>query len=224
MKRRFPWRAFGLFILVSVVVLVTFLLWGDALDSWTRQAIDRTAENRVLVALVLFLILASDILLPIPSNVVSTLCGILLGSFWGFCVSFAAMSVSAAAGYLFGRFTSGWARRLIGEDDMASLLAFQKKCGPWALLALRPVPILAEASVVFAGIGRSPWGQTTLQLLLGNAVVSLVYVVIGAYCAETDNASLYAFLAVVGVSGLFMLVRFFVTVNTLKSESFQGGF
>ncbi len=208
--RRFPWRAFWLFLLVSAVVLVTFLLWGDTLDAWTRQAIDGSANNRAKVAFVLFIILASDILLPIPSSVASTLCGLLLGAFLGFWVSFAAMTVSAMVGCLIGRFASGWARRLIGDDDMASLQAFQRKCGPWALLALRPVPILAEASTVFAGIGRTPWGQTTLQLLLGNAAVSLVYAIAGAYCAETENATLFAFLAVMLVSGLFVAIRFLV--------------
>ncbi len=222
MKRRFPWRAFGLFLLVSAVVLVTFLLWGDALDAWTRQAIDRSADNRALVALVLFMILASDILLPIPSSVVSTLCGLLLGAFLGFWVSFAAMSVSAAAGCLLGRFASGWARRLIGDDDMASLQAFQRRCGPWALLALRPVPILAEASTVFAGIGRNPLGQTALQLLLGNAAVSLVYAVVGAYCAETENATLFAFIAVMVVSGVFVLVRFLVERSSVRRLDVRG--
>lgn len=208
MKRHIPWRALGLFIFVSAVVLATFLIWGDALDVWTKDVIDRSADNRAQVALVLFLILASDIFLPIPSSIASTLCGLLLGAFLGFWVSFAAMSVSAAVGCLLGRFASGWARRLIGDGDMASLQAFQRRCGPWSLLALRPVPILAEASTVFAGIGRSPWGQTALQLALGNAAVSLVYALVGAYCAETEHATWVAFLAAMAVSGVFVLVRF----------------
>ncbi len=208
MKRHFPWRAFGLFLFVSSVVLATFLIWGDALDAWTKDVIGRSAGNRGQIAIVLFLILASDIFLPIPSSIASTLCGLLLGAFLGFLVSFAAMSVSAAAGWFLGRFASGWARRLIGEDDMASLQAFQRRFGPWSLLALRPVPILAEASTVFAGIGRSPWGATAFQLALGNAAVSMVYALVGAYCAETDNASCLAFFAAVAVSGVFVFVRF----------------
>ncbi len=207
MKQHFPWRAFALFLFVSAVVLATFLLWGDALDAWTKAAIDRAADNRVQVALILFLVLASDILLPIPSSLASTLCGLLLGAFLGFWVSFAAMSVSAAAGYLLGRFASGWAKRLIGVNDMVALQTFQRRCGPWVLLALRPVPILAEASAVFAGIGRYPWGQASVQLALGNAAVSLVYALVGAYFAQTEEASWLAFLAAMAVSGLFFLIR-----------------
>jgi len=214
MKKPFPWRALALFLFVSALVLVTFLLWGDALDAWTQAAIDRAGENRALVALILFLVLASDIFLPIPSSLASTLCGLLLGAFLGFWVSFAAMSVSAAAGYLLGRFASAWAARLIGDGDMAALQDFQRRCGPWALLALRPVPILAEASAVFAGIGRYPCGQAALQLALGNAVVSLVYALIGAYFSHAEQASWLAFLAAMAVSGLFFLVRLHATRKT----------
>ncbi len=207
MKTSFPWRAFALFLFVSALVLATFLLWGDMLDAWTKAAIDRAAGDRVLVALMLFLVLASDILLPIPSSLASTLCGLLLGPFLGFWVSFAAMSVSAAAGYALGRFASGWATRLIGDDDTAALQAFQRRCGPWALLALRPVPVLAETSAVFAGIGRYPFGHAALQLALGNAAVSLVYALVGAYFAQTEQASWLAFIAAMAVSGLFFLFR-----------------
>ena len=33
-----PWRAIELFLFVSLVVLATFLLWGERIDAWTRGA------------------------------------------------------------------------------------------------------------------------------------------------------------------------------------------
>ena len=57
----------------------------------------------------------------------------------------------------------------------------------WWLLLLRPVPVLAEASVLFAGIARLPPGRAALELLMGNAVVSAVYAGVGAWGRTTDS-------------------------------------
>ena len=83
-----------------------------------------------------------------------------------------------------------------------------KKClYPWLLLAMRPVPILAEASAVFAGIGRMPAGAAALQLALGNAVVSMLYVFVGDQLSEMEGATWWAFLAAMAVSAVFVAIR-----------------
>lgn len=212
-KHQQPWRAIALFLLVSAVVLATFILWGERIDAWTQEAVAKAADDRALVAAILFLVLASDILLPVPSSLASTACGLVLGLALGFAVSFLAMSASAAAGYVLGRFATGAATRIVGASEMAALREFQRRTGPWTLLALRPVPVLAEASAVFAGIGRLPVGSTTLQLALGNAAVSFVYVFIGAFSVDTDRGAWLAFLAAMAVSGLFFLIRPSATCN-----------
>ena len=163
--------------------------------------------DKTLVAVILFLVLASDIFLPVPSSIASTACGLVLGPVLGFAVSFLAMSASAASGYALGRFASGTAARIVGASDMAALREFQRRAGPWTLLALRPVPVLSEVSAVFAGIGRIPVVPTALQLVLGNAVVSLVYVLVGAFFADAERGSWLAFLAAMAVSGVFFLIR-----------------
>lgn len=207
MKRPLPWRAIALFLFVSAVVLATFFLWGERIDAWTQKVVEKAADDKTLVAVILFLVLASDIFLPVPSSIASTACGLVLGPVLGFAVSFLAMSASAASGYALGRFASGTAARIVGASDMAALREFQRRAGPWTLLALRPVPVLSEVSAVFAGIGRIPVVPTALQLALGNAVVSLVYVLVGAFFADADQGAWLAFLAAMAVSGVFFLIR-----------------
>ena len=207
MKRPLPWRAIALFLFVSAVVLATFFLWGERIDAWTQKVVEKAADDKTLVAVILFLVLASDIFLPVPSSIASTACGLVLGPVLGFAVSFLAMSASAASGYALGRFASGAAARIVGASDMAALREFQRRAGPLTLLALRPVPVLSEASAVFAGIGRLPVVPTALQLALGNAVVSLVYVLVGAFFADAERGAWVAFLATMAVSGVFFLIR-----------------
>lgn len=203
----FPWRAFLMFLAVSGTIVASFIIWGDDIDCLMKNAIARTEGSRLWVALVLFLVLASDIILPIPSSLASISCGLLLGWRMGFSISFAAMSVSSATGYALGRISSRAAAKLVGASDMASLSSFQQRFGAWTLLALRPVPVLAEASTIMAGIARQPMAQVALQLTLGNATVSLLYALVGAFLGNSDGAAWWAFLAAIAVSGVFFLVK-----------------
>lgn len=205
--KRFPWHTALLFLFVTATVLVTFLLWGESIDAWFASAIDRSGENRPLIALILYATLASDILLPIPSNIAGTMCGMFLGLPLGFLTAFLAMSTSAALGYWIGLTSSRLATRIVGRDEMETLQLWQAKGGPFLLLALRPVPILSEASLVFAGLGRYPLRETIAQVALGNALVSGVYAVTGAYFATQTDISWLAFVFTIAFSAIFMVAQ-----------------
>jgi membrane protein DedA with SNARE-associated domain len=117
------------------------------------------------------------------------------------------MSVSSVVGYAIGRISSTAAEKLIGASDMASLSCFQQRFGAWTLLALRPVPVLAEASTVMSGVARQPITQVALQLALGNATVSLFYALAGAFFGNGEGTAWWAFLAAMVVTGLFFLAK-----------------
>lgn len=206
MKHPFPIRTVILFVAVCLLVLVSFFLWAEPIDNWVHASVQRNATNKLVVALLLFSVLSSDILLPIPSCLVSMMCGLYLGFWYGTLASFAAMSVSAAIGYLIGLYASGWAKKLIGEKDMQALQALQAKGGALVLLGLRGVPVLAEVSLVFAGLGRYPLKQTVLQVAVGNALISGFYAWIGAYSREAFDSPVPAFLATLAASAFFLLV------------------
>ena len=62
--------------LVMAAVIASFVLWGDAIDAWTRAILGDRGVSRLVVAGILFALLASDIVLPVPSTLASTACGI----------------------------------------------------------------------------------------------------------------------------------------------------
>jgi uncharacterized membrane protein YdjX (TVP38/TMEM64 family) len=203
---RLPWRVIALFAAVTSAIIVTFVLWGDPIDAGLRDAIARSGDDRPTIAAMLFAVLSSDIVLPVPSTLASTLCGALLGPGLGFAVSFAAMSASAAVGYETGARLSKAARRLVGENDLAFLRRLHARGGRWLLLALRPVPVLSEASALFAGLHGHPRRSAYLQFAVGNAAVSAVYVATGSFFAGKQGSASLAFLVCMGVTGLCMLV------------------
>lgn len=185
-------------------VLVPFFLYEREVAQLIDAGLAAAGDNRLLVALVLFAVLASDIFLPVPSCLASALCGALLGPWLGFGVSFAAMTASAAAGYLLGRFFESLARRFTG-DPGARLGSSAAAWGPRLLLVFRPVPVLAECSAVYAGIRRWPPAACAFWTLLGNAGVSAVYAVLG-HLGRTSDSPLPAFAAVIVLSAIAFFV------------------
>ena len=55
------------------------------------------------------------------------------------------------------------------------------------MVAVRAVPVLAEASVLFAGIGSMRFGRFLLLTSLSNLGISLVYASVGAFAAEIQS-------------------------------------
>jgi len=190
----------GRIVLLAAVVLaaaiVPFVLFGDALEAWTRAALlDHRpagwAPRAVCVAL-----LAADIVLPVPSSIVSAAAGMWWGLWQGALLSLAGMQLGSWAGYAIGARSTG-VRRWIGDAAAARLDRAYARHGDWMVMTLRPVPVLAEASAVFAGFGRMPPGRYTAMSLAANACVSLAYAGAGALLGRDGSGA--ATLAVFGV-------------------------
>lgn len=186
MLRKIPktvWLLLGVF----AAVIIPFLLFETEINTWADQFKDAPESARIATGSLLFLILAGDIVLPAPSSLLNTLCGVLFGLTKGFLLAFAAMNVNCLIGFLLGRWCAPAAKRLIGEKESAALEHFFTRYGAPVLIALRTVPVLAEASVLFAGLSRLSWSRAMLYLLPGNAVVAFIYAWVGAWGNSTDS-------------------------------------
>ncbi|MBQ9694617.1 MAG: VTT domain-containing protein [Kiritimatiellae bacterium] len=198
-----------LVFLVALAVILPFCIWGEAIDAWFVAMANADTSTRGLLGTLLFSALALDIFLPVPSSLASTLCGTFFGWIGGFLLSFGAMTVSCFLGWAIGHLATPLAKRFIGENDLPKLQALLTRYGILILLALRTVPVLAEASVLLAGIARVPFRACMPLLLLGNAIVSLAYVYAGVYGKNAENM-LPAFLGSLTLSGLLMLTTFWL--------------
>lgn len=182
--------------LLLVLVIVPYLVWGKDVEDWTRELVDAAASHPWQAGAVLAALLAVDVLAPVPSSVVSTACGLALGFAAGLAASFAGMGISVLIGYLLGRVAAPAARRVLGDAGTVSVFRrLHGRWGLWALAVCRPVPVLAEASVLLAGLLQLPPRPVLALLLLANLGVSAVYAAAGAWAASAD-----AFLPAVGAA------------------------
>jgi SAM-dependent methyltransferase len=125
--------------LVFMAILLPFFLFESQIEAWTKQFIDQAAQRPGLVALVLGGLLASDIVLPIPSSLTSTATGLLLGFVRGLLVSLAGMTISCIIGYWLGRrLGRPVASRIVGNDGIERLEELSQRVGNWAIVIARP--------------------------------------------------------------------------------------
>ena len=170
-----------LFVLVPFALLGT---WFEAVAIETVHA----SSPRWLIAATIVALLAVDIVLPVPSSVVSTAAGATLGFWSGLAASTLGMTVCCQIGYAIGR-TSGRAvaARFVGEPALADVERWVRGRGDWMLCVVRPVPVLAEASVLLAGIARLGGARFTALTFLANLGVSAAYALAGATASSTGS-------------------------------------
>jgi 3-dehydroquinate synthase len=134
--------------------------------------------------------------------VVALLAVAALGSVGGYLVIFIGLCLGAGLGYALG---AGYfwmlSSRLGLHQRKPGQMAY--RLGTLSLICLRGVPVLAETSVVAAGMQRYPLRAFLLVTTLANAGLALAYSAIGTFLVE-ENALLVTILASMVLPGLFI--------------------
>ncbi len=179
------WTA--LVIIVLAIILIPWVLFGAKIESWTEALLQNASRYTGWIALLLSALLASDIFVPVPSSLVSTALGLFLGFVGGTLASWVAMMVSCAIGYWLALLGRPIIRRLVGEEELNRLQQLTDRFGRWVIVICRPVPVLAEASIIFAGMSKMQTGQFMLLVALSNLGISAVYAAVGAFSANVSS-------------------------------------
>ena len=107
----------SIFLLLSVMafLLLLFFLFGGALEGWTADTLSSGAPPFALAVLI-FVLLASDILLPVPASLLAVAAGAAFGVVLGVAIVAAGLSAGAIIGFSWRRASarpsveSCWAR------------------------------------------------------------------------------------------------------------------
>lgn len=198
-------------VVILALILLPFFFFGHKIEQWTDELMTTNTVAKPTAALLLGGMLASDIILPIPSSLASTACGYLLGIIPGTLVSFLGMTISSIAGYWLGRKPGSFAfYRSLGDTEARRLSNLNKRFGNWLILIARPVPVLAEASVFFAGLSHMRFKPFLIIVSLSNLGISAAYAVVGALAADM-NTFLLAFAGSMLLPLIFMAISALIT-------------
>lgn len=165
--------------LALAVPIVPFLWFGEAAEARFIAWLDRSTSPGVSAALVIGL-LASDLFLPVPSSVVSTFAGKVLGFWGGTAASWLGMTLGAVLAFGLVRVLGRpIARRLSSEEELARMEAMVDRYGLFILIVARPVPVFAEASVLMLGMMQLGWLRFLLAVGLSNLGIAAAYALLG---------------------------------------------
>ena len=196
---RIRWVYAGTILALSACVLVPFFLFGAKFESMIEQHLVDLNGTTIFLFVILFL--AIDILLPIPSSIVSVWGGYSLGIIGGTLSVFIGMSLSCLIGYVIGKYGSrGFSERYIRDISTAN-----EGVGVANMMFVRGVPVLAEATVVAMGIGRYPFRDFLIWTSLANLGIAILYALMGHLGRLVDNMFLVIGAGVVIPLLLFLL-------------------
>lgn len=194
------WAFLGL--LVLALLLAPFFVWGEALSGWTARMLD-SSHSPALKAGLISALLALDVVAPVPSSLVATASGALLGFAAGAAATFAGMTAGCLLAYGLG---SRGLRRL-APSDFDRVAGAAARYGAWSLILFRAVPVLAEASVLFAGLSRMSFWRFLLLTSASNLGISVAYAAVGAFSVHASSFLLAFAGSILTPLGALLLAR-----------------
>ena len=193
---------FGLILVFMIAFVVVEQLQLPLLtDAQTRLATGGWAPGLLGVGL-----LIADVVLPVPSSGVMIVQGAVYGLAVGSLLSLIGGTGATVAGFLLGRRSSTTLARWAGVEQQQRAMDLLDLYGVWAIIATRPVPMLAETVAIMAGTGRLRWWQALWAGAVGNVIPAIGYAAVGAYAATFVNA-VTVFVLVLLIAGSVWLVK-----------------
>lgn len=193
-----------LWTIVIALVLIPFFLFEAQFNRWAAAVVGGGVP-RAPAAASIFALLALDVVLPVPSSIVSTGAGVLLGFALGTAVVWGGMMAGCVIAYAIGARGAGAAARLVGSASLDRAHALASRYGAWTIVICRPVPVLAEATAVMAGVMRSPLKPFLALTAAANLGIAAGYAAVGAFAMRVDSF-LLAFAGALVIPAVAMIV------------------
>lgn len=185
---------------ILALILLPFAFFEQPITQWSEAQL--SGPPTALLGAVVMILLAVDVVLPVPSSIVNTASGALFGWTIGAMVAWGGLMIGCAGGWALGRSVGrAGLLRFMGKTDLSRAEAIAERFGNTAIVVSRPIPVLAEASTLLAGACGVPFRRMMLLSALSNAGISLVYAGVGAFSAQVSSF-LLAFAAAVVLPGL----------------------
>ncbi len=170
------------------VILVPFVLLDRSIEQLSNALLASHQLDDLRYALLIAALLSADVFLPVPSSLVSAAAGIRLGLLHGALASWVGMTGGCLVGYYVGRsFGRDISQRIVGQAGWENASRGISRAGVWTVLLARPVPALAEATVLAAGSAGMPFVPFVLASGTANLAVSAVYAFAGAQGLESGS-------------------------------------
>lgn len=164
-------------------------------------------------------LLSADIILPLPSSLIAVFLGAKLGWAYGTLSNFTGLMTGSLIGYGMGWYIGRpILNKMVSQQSQEIYAKMENQMSYWALGITRSIPILAEASLLIAGVARLDLKKTIPVLIISNLLLAALYSVFGFFGAEQSSPTLL-FLGGIIVPACGILVLLFFRKSFFQSTS-----
>lgn len=182
------WRWLLLIVLLLAAILVPFLLFERPIGAFLGAVFDAARGHPWMGAAVIVGLLAGDVVLPVPSSLVSAFAGAAYSWAAGAAIIWVGMVLGCLVAYGLGSSAGRFlALPVVGEAELARANRLFANAGPAMLIVARAVPVLAEASALAAGAARMPFVPFLAATSVANAGIAVAYAATGAAAASSGS-------------------------------------
>ena len=196
-------RYIYIFIFICFITITTFILFEAS--GFTFEGLLQNKTSKPLLAIISLLLLGIDVILPIPSSFIMISNGVLFGFLVGGILSLVGGLISSMVGYFIGYKSTRLAKRFSSVAEEAKARSFLEKYGSIAIIASRPIPVLAESVSIMSGTLQWSFRKILINSFIGLLPISFVYSLTGAYSTSFNSAGV-AFLINIGMAGFIWLI------------------
>lgn len=175
-------RLVAVFVLLALLVLIPFLIWGDFFEemfSWegSRAWLEGYGNWAWLAGIGLLIL---DLVLPLPNTLVIAglgyVYGIVLGGLLGSLGTILSGLLAYSLCRSFGRKAALW---IEGESDLEKGERLFRRSGGWIVALSRWLPMIPEIVACAAGLHRMPFRIYLAALVCGSVPLGFTYAVLG---------------------------------------------
>lgn len=196
---------------IAVAITIVYLVFGSFEDTMF-SVLEGFKSNPVQYSIWSLSILASDIVLPVPSSIIMYLNGVVLGVVSGAGISFVSLMITAVIGYMLGAFIPTQLRNL-PDERVNQLLA---RYGAPIIIITRGIPILSESICIVCGYNRLPFKWYLLLNAAGYLPMCIIYAYFG-FLGKNQSAFVPGLVGVLFISGLFWIFSRQLTAKFQKT-------
>jgi uncharacterized membrane protein YdjX (TVP38/TMEM64 family) len=175
-------RLVWIFVGLVGLILIPFALWGAALESTFTSAgainwLNHYGQWAWIAGIIL---LAADLVLPIPGTIIISALGYVYGPLIGGLLGATGSFLSGALAYALCRgFGQRVARQLLGQHDLERSEHLFATVGGWIVVLSRWLPVLPEAVACMAGLTRMPPPLFFGALACGSLPLGFTFAAVG---------------------------------------------
>jgi len=175
----------GVFALIFALVNLTGLLSVADIKAYLEQI---QQANPYKIALIVAVLLASDVFLSVPTILIVTYAGHILGFELGLAASTVGMLISGSIAYILCRLSGNKMLRLLIKDkkQIDEVNSIFHRMGFGMLIIARALPMLPEATCCLSGMMKFNFIKFLSYYLLGTLPYAVVLTYLGSI-SSADN-------------------------------------